>query len=396
MVCQRFLAGVDAEGQFVAVRSASLIVLYMNGDQVAARILGRAIQRQVTAEGHVDTRHAAVLGSGHTLGGVRFDADGAFAALQFNCGQIVQFFPISVRRLSAFFHQCAVNFDGTVLVAGSTAGAGAGNAVIILLADDGRLEAAYELDVQLIGIAAFRVGRNGCVSILVDDQLEGQVFVAVSGNGNHIAAFQNANDRGRTKVRLCKNKAIFARVCSVSTAGGWIRRFPLPCCAIYCNLSDCRNIVMGCIPKSHIPVIAKEIFVKDNIANCNSLMYDCLERGGDGHVLTGHGKGVFVGIIFTLIDTNRAAGARYGQRVQHIAVSRSCGNCHGVACLGAGGRYFYCTVFNIGCCRYSVLSRGVLYNSSTFLIYLNYNIRIISSSNRELCRVCYTGVSKNN
>ena len=51
---------------------------------------------------------------------------------------------------------------------------------------------------------------------------------------------------------------------------------------------------MGCIPKSHIPVIAKKIFVKDNLANCNSLMYDCLERGGDGHVLTGHDKGVAV------------------------------------------------------------------------------------------------------
>ncbi len=49
MVCQSFLTGVDAEGQFVAVRSASLIVLYMNGDQVAARVLGRAVQRQVTS-----------------------------------------------------------------------------------------------------------------------------------------------------------------------------------------------------------------------------------------------------------------------------------------------------------------------------------------------------------
>ena len=56
----------------------------MNGDQVAARVLGRAVQRQVTAEGHVDTLHAAVLGSGHTLGGVRHDVDLALATNQFD------------------------------------------------------------------------------------------------------------------------------------------------------------------------------------------------------------------------------------------------------------------------------------------------------------------------
>ena len=400
LVCQRLLTGVNAEGQLIAVRSAALIVLYMNGDQVAACVLRRTIQRQVTAEGHVDTLHAAVSILGRVLRGIRSDVNLALFTLQIDLRRIgLQLLPIAVDRLDTLFRQCTINRNRAVLVAGSTAGAGTGYAVVILLADNSGFKAAYDFHMQLQRIALAVIFFDRSAAVCVDDQLEGQIFVAVSGNGDHIAAFQNANDRGGTKVRLCKNKAIFARVCSVSTAGGWIRRFPLPCCAIYCNLSDCRNIVMGCIPKSHIPVIAKEIFVKDNIANCNSLMYDCLERGGDGHVLTGHGKGVFVGIIFTLIDTNRAAGARYSQRVQHIVVSRSCGNCHGVACLGSGGRYCYSAVFNIGCCRYSVLSRGVLYNSSrrsTFLIYLNYNIRIISSSNRELCRVCYTGVSKNN
>ena len=84
LVCQRFLTGVDAERQGVAVRRAALIVLHMNGDQIAAYVLRRAIQRQVTAEGHVDTRHAAVLGSGHTLGGIRHDVDLALATNQFD------------------------------------------------------------------------------------------------------------------------------------------------------------------------------------------------------------------------------------------------------------------------------------------------------------------------
>ena len=156
---------------------------------------------------------------------------------------------------------------------------------------------------------------------------------------------------------------------------------------------NCVDIVVTFLSKRDIPVTATAIFTKDNIANYNSLMYDLLERSGDGHVLCGHSELAIVHCYGSAVCIS------HGDRVQLIAVSRSCGNCHGVACLGAGGRYFYCPVFNIGCCRYSVLSRGVLYNSSrrsTFLIYLNYNIRIISSSNRELCRVCYTGVSKNN
>ena len=190
---------------------------------------------------------------------------------------------------------------------------------------------------------------SGSIAVIVQHKLEGQVIVSRCRDGDNIAAFQNANDRGGTKVRLCKNKAIFARVCSVSTAGGWIRRFPLPCCAIYCNLSDCRNIVMGCIPKSHIPVIAKKIFVKDNLANCNSLMYDCLERGGDGHVLTGHDKGVLVGIITILSGGNCTADTCCGQRIQHIASLRVSRHRDGIVLFGSSGTNFQLAVFESGC-----------------------------------------------
>ena len=195
LVCQGFLTGVNAEGQLIAVRSAALVVLNTNGYQIAARVLGRAVQRQVTAEGHVDTLHAAVLGSGHTLGGVRYDADGALAAHQLDFGLMIQFFPIAFRGFVAFSHQSAVHGHGAVLVAGSTADTGAGNAVVILLADNSGFKAAFDFHMQLQRIAAFRVGRNGCVSILVDDQFEGQVIVSRCRDGDNIAALENGNRR---------------------------------------------------------------------------------------------------------------------------------------------------------------------------------------------------------
>ena len=191
LVCQGFLTGVDAEGQGIAGCCAALVVLNMNGYQIAARVLRRAIQRQVTAEGHVDTLHAAVLGSGHTLGGVRYDADGALAALQTNFGLVVQFFPIFVRGGGAFFHQSAIHGDSTVLVAGSTADAGAGNAVVILLSDNSGFKAAFDFHMQLINVAGCGVGRNLCVSFFINHQLELQFIVALGGDGDDVAAFQN-------------------------------------------------------------------------------------------------------------------------------------------------------------------------------------------------------------
>ena len=191
MVCQRFLTSVDAEGQFVAVRSASLIVLYMNGDQVAARVLGRASQGQVAAGDHINAFHTAVGISGRFVFRIGFNFDRALAAIQTDLGLVVEFLPVAVGRFGILLHQCAVHRDRTVLVAGGTAGAGAGNAVVILLADNSGFKAAYDFHMQLQRIAAFRVGRNGCVSILVDDQLEGQVFVAIGGDGDDVAAFQN-------------------------------------------------------------------------------------------------------------------------------------------------------------------------------------------------------------
>ena len=191
LLCQSFLTGVDAEGQFVAVRGASLIVLYMNGDQVAARVLRRAIQRQVTAEGHVDTLHAAVgIGCGSLLS-IGHDADGALAAHQLDFGLMIQFFPIAFRGFVAFSHQSAVHGHGAVLVAGSAADTGAGNAVVILLADNSGFKAAFDFHMQLQRIALTVIGSRLGLAILVDDQLERQVIVTLGGDGDDVAAFQN-------------------------------------------------------------------------------------------------------------------------------------------------------------------------------------------------------------
>lgn len=191
LVCQRFLTGVDAEGQGIAVRDAALGVLNMNGYQIAACVLRRAVQRQVTAEGHVDAFHAAVGGGRRSLFGVRYDADGALAAIQTDLGLVIQFLPIIVSRLGALLHQGPVNRDCTVLVAGSAADAGTGNAVVILLSDDGRLEVALDLHNQLINVAGCGVGRNRCAAAFVNHQLERQVIVAIGGDGDNVAAFQN-------------------------------------------------------------------------------------------------------------------------------------------------------------------------------------------------------------
>ena len=80
LVYQRFLTGVDAEGQGITIRGAALIVLNMNGYQITARVLRRTIQRQVTAESHVDAFHAAVSIGFRSIRSARYDADEALAA----------------------------------------------------------------------------------------------------------------------------------------------------------------------------------------------------------------------------------------------------------------------------------------------------------------------------
>ena len=230
----------------------------MNGYQIAARVLRRAVQRQVSADSHVDAFHAAVGGGRRSLFGVRYYADGALAAHQLDFGLMIQFFPILVRGVVAFFHQCAVNGDSTVLVAGSAADAGTGNAVVILLADDGRLEAAYELDVQLQRIALAVIFFDRSAAVCVDDQLEGQVFVAVSGNGNHIAAFQ----RSRAAIAIpCKQQLtvgnfVLTAVCK--------KRSCIPRFTIHGNGGNLFRIPV--FPKGYLPIISIETLGKADLA----------------------------------------------------------------------------------------------------------------------------------
>ena len=90
LVGQRFLTGVDAEGQGITIRGAALIVLNMNGYQITARVLRRTIQRQVTAESHVDAFHAAVSIGFRSIRSARYDADEALAAIQTDFRMMIQ------------------------------------------------------------------------------------------------------------------------------------------------------------------------------------------------------------------------------------------------------------------------------------------------------------------
>ena len=90
LVGQRFLTGVDAEGQGITIRGAALIVLNMNGHQITARVLRRTIQRQVTAESHVDAFHAAVSIGFRSIRSARYDADEALAAIQTDFRMMIQ------------------------------------------------------------------------------------------------------------------------------------------------------------------------------------------------------------------------------------------------------------------------------------------------------------------
>ena len=90
LVYQRFLTGVDAEGQGITIRGAALIVLNMNGYQITARVLRRTIQRQVTAESHVDAFHAAVSIGFRSIRSARYDVDEALAAIQTDFRMMIQ------------------------------------------------------------------------------------------------------------------------------------------------------------------------------------------------------------------------------------------------------------------------------------------------------------------
>ena len=242
----------------------------MNGYQIAARVLRRAVQRQVAADSHVDAFHAAVGGGRRSLFGVRYDADGALAAHQLDFGLMIQFFPILVRGVVAFFHQCAVNGDSTVLVAGSAADAGTGNAVVILLADDGRLEAAYELDVQLQRIALAVIFFDRSAAVCVDDQLEGQSLIAIGSDGDHIAAFQ----RSRAAIAIpCKQQLtvgnfVLTAVCK--------KRSCIPRFTIHGNGGNLFRIPV--FPKGYLPIISIGTLGKADFAQINCFLF----RGGGG------------------------------------------------------------------------------------------------------------------
>ena len=397
LVCQGFLTGVDAEGERVAVSGVTLVVLNMNGYQIAARVLGRAIQRQIAAELHVDAFHAAVGIFSGVLFGIRNNTDGALRAIQIDFGQMIQLFPICVCRGGTVFHQGSVNRHGAVLVAGSTAGAGAGNTVVILLSDDGRLEAAFDLHIQLIGIAGFCITGKRCVAVLIDDQLEGQLFVASCRDGDDVTAFQDRNGGVGTVVLRCKNKAIVAAIRLVSAARGRSVVVRFPCRTVHGDSGNRRNIVMRFFAKGHVPVNAEHILREFDLTERNFLSSGgrdlrSLKHGGNRHILGRHNKGVLAIVLIHQFNAFTALVAGHRDCVQLITLIGSHGHSDSLARLGTGGIDSHGTFCNIRCRRYRVsrfrLRRCVLYNSRCITAvsrFLNFNrqILIAVSGNRN-------------
>ena len=283
----------------------------MNGYQIAACVLRHTVQRQVTAEGHVDAFHAAVGIVFRSVCSVRDNIDLALAALQTDFGLMIQLFPICGRGFSVFFNQCPINRHGAVLVAGSTADTGAGHAVIILLPNNSGFKAALDLYMKLIGIPAFGVGRNGCASSLVDDQLKGQIFVAGCRDGDKITAFQ----RWDSAIAVSREQQL--SVINFILTASHEKRGGLPCCSVHGNAGNFICVIR--FAEGYLPVIPVEARCKADLAQIDGAVLRCaglltLTAGAAGGILHNGGSILIAalfqidGQIFIIIGRNDTLG----------------------------------------------------------------------------------------
>ena len=148
---------------------------------------------------------------------------------------IIKLLPIVVGRLFVFFNQCTVNGNVAVVVRCGTARACAGNAVIIFLADDGGFKRALDLYVQFKRVAFAVVCHERRLAVLIYNELEVQIFIALCGNGDDIAASDRYFIFG-SRVALLRNlDVVIIRILSVCAAGGNVIRLFFPRNAITLN-----------------------------------------------------------------------------------------------------------------------------------------------------------------
>ena len=345
-VGQRFLAGIDAEGQGVARCGASLIVGDCHRDQIAACVLGGAAEGQAAADGRPEgAGHAAAGVFVGTLFCIGHNGNGAFCDIAgAGIRRGVQLFPIRVSRNAALFCPSAIDCDVAVLIGGGRAG-GTGNAVIVLLSHNGGLKVAHDLYMKLIEIALTVIFYQGGIAIRVDEQLHPKRFVAGSGDGDHIAALQYV-DCGRRTIVLCgKDQTAVFRVLLVAAAAGGGIALGFPYSIVDGNLSDGIHIAVSVL-YGDVPVIAEGVLAQGKLLHGNGFHGNQLEYGGDGYILSRHLEGA-AGVGIHSIHSG-AVCLGNGNTGKHIALIRCCGDGNGLARLsglrGDGGA----AVFTVG------------------------------------------------
>ena len=262
LIRQRLLTGVYPEGQRIAGCCAPLIISDGHGDQICTGILGGAAEGQAAAQGHIDALHAAVALRRSAVFRIRHNIHRGLAALHLNLRKVIQLLPVLILRLLVALHQCAVYGYVAVLIAGRRAGC-SGNAVILLLAGDGSLKAALQLDIQMVGIALAIVLRQSTLAGRIHHQLHGQVFIALGLNGDHVAALEHGDLWLGAEIHLGEYQLLMLRVLLIASAGGrCIGLFP-PCGTIDRDASDGGQIAL--IGEAQKPIVTKGIHTQRNL-----------------------------------------------------------------------------------------------------------------------------------
>ena len=164
---------------------------------------------------------------------------------------------------------------------------------------------------KLIGIPAFGVGRNGCASSLVDDQLKGQIFVAGCRDGDKITAFQ----RWDSAIAVSREQQL--SVINFILTASREKRGSLPCCSVHGNTGNLIYITR--FVEGYLPVIPVEARCNADLAQIDGAVLRCaglltLTAGAAGGILHNGGNILIAalfqidGQIFIIIGRNDTLG----------------------------------------------------------------------------------------